>query len=116
MSEAKTELKLIVWTSESCGACHALKKAKTCEKLAETHPEVELEYRDVDADSDGADDYEVSAMPSLFFEDLDGFVISEHVGSLSAAQLAKLYQKAKAKLDDKEDKDEEGEPAKESSG
>lgn len=98
-SKEGKELRLIVWTAEWCGACQALKKAKTCENLEKANPEVKLEYRDVEKDEEGADEYEVQHMPSIFFEDPEGCILAEHVGGLNAAQLVKLYQKAKAKIE-----------------
>lgn len=91
-------LKLIKFGAKWCGHCVAMSKAKTLEKLAEKHPEIELIIVDVDKNEEMADDYEVTAMPSIFFEDLKGFILAEHSGGMNLDEVEKLYLKAKAKV------------------
>lgn len=91
-------LKLIKFGAKWCGHCVAMSKAKILEKIAEKYTDVELIVIDVDKDEEMADDYEVQSMPSIFFEDKDGFILAEHAGGMNFDEVEKLYAKAKAKV------------------
>lgn len=91
-------LKLIKFGANWCGHCVAMEKSQVLQKHAAKHPDVELIIIDVDQDEEIADEYEVKAMPVLFFEDLSGFILAEHEGGVTDSQLEKLYTKAKAKI------------------
>jgi thioredoxin-like negative regulator of GroEL len=91
-------LKLIKFGADWCGHCVAMEKSQVLQKHAAQHPDLELIIVDAEEEEDMADEYEVQSMPMIFFEDKDGFILAEHEGGVSQAQLEKLYAKAKAKV------------------
>ncbi len=91
-------IKLVKFGADWCGHCVAMSKSKTLENLAAKFTDVEVIIVDVEKDEEMADDYEVTAMPSIFFEDAQGYILAEHEANISAAQLEKLYFKAKSKV------------------
>lgn len=91
-------LKLIKFGAKWCSFCVAMDRSKILEKIAEAHPEIELILIDVDKHEELADEYEVQSMPSIFFEDKDGFILAEHAGGMNFDEVEKLYAKAKAKV------------------
>lgn len=91
-------IKMVKFGAPWCGYCEVMRKARTLEKLAEKYNDVELIVVNVEEDEDMADEYEIQAMPAVFFEDEDGFILAEHAGGLTVAELEKLYLKAKAKI------------------
>lgn len=91
-------LKLIKFGADWCGHCVAMSKAKVLEKIRDRHSDVELIIVDVEKEEELADEYQVQAMPAIFIEDKDGWILAEAEGGLSEAAAEKLYQKAKSKL------------------
>lgn len=99
--DASKPIKVIVFKAAWCGACTALAKAKTLEKLVQAYPaDAELITIDVDKDEETADEYEVQSMPAIFFEDKEGWILEEQSGSADYATFEKLFLKAKIKLKD----------------
>lgn len=101
------KITLMKFGSKDCGPCKAMAKAKTLEKLAEKLPQIEIKLVDIQLEPpenlDGLDeqakhneelaqDYEVTALPTLVFEDEDGDELARHESAVSYAELEKLAE------------------------
>ncbi len=98
----------IKFGSKTCGACVAMDRAKTLERLAEANPDLELVKLDI-GDEEGdcprgstfddafklSDAYEVESLPTIIFESLDGGELAREEGGLAYRQLEKLFESAK---------------------
>lgn len=105
-------LRLFKFGAPTCSACNAMDKAKTLEKFAEAHPDVEIvrmELNNAEGETpDGsefakntkiADAYEVQALPTLLFVGKDGGILQAYEGGCNVKQLDKLYAHSKVMLE-----------------
>ena len=47
----------------------------------------------LDLTADGADTYGIVSIPTTFFIDAEGYIIKQHIGAMSAAQLQEMINK-----------------------
>jgi thiol-disulfide isomerase/thioredoxin len=105
-------LRLFKFGAPTCSACVAMDKARTLEKFADKHPDIEIvKYELTDAEGEAragtefarnstlADAYEVQALPTLVIVGKDGGILQAFEGGAGLAQLDKLYAHAKVMLD-----------------
>lgn len=93
-------MKLLKFGADYCGPCKSMARARTLEKFAERHPDIELEIIDIEADEKRADEYDFRGIPAFVFEDMDGNIIHSDEGATNEAGLEKHYQKALKALEE----------------
>lgn len=105
------KMRLLKFGSMTCGACKAMDKAKTLERFAEAHPEVQIVKLDV-SDEEGesppkrlgdpasidfkrnyeiSDEYEVTSLPTLVLEVEGVGEVARIEGAANLKQLNELH-------------------------
>lgn len=104
-------MKLLLFTSHSCGVCGYLKKAKTVPLFVQSMraKDEELEAHEIEIDDDNgntvkkahveayklSDVYDVQALPGLLFVTDGGQLLAEVAGAANAVTLERTFKKAK---------------------
>ena len=96
------------FSADFCGACKTMKRARTLERFAESHPEVEVKDVWVTTEEDENGDMaevedaaltatqeaDIDAYPTVIIYDTDGDEVARESGGMSLAMLEKFYKRA----------------------
>lgn len=99
--------KLIKFEAGTCAFCKSMDKAKTLEKFAAKHPDVQV-LKCMIADDKGvpykdgerwANVYGVAALPTLVVETIDGRELGRVEGALPPSALEKVFRQAQERAE-----------------